>query len=142
MLEDASSEDSEDDDANNEKTIIEDDEWHEDDQSEDELIIDGVRIEESNEDFNFDTDVDQVQLAGVDTGDGDNGHPSIQLCDFKIVADNIDKNVRPSYQRINRQTVSLHYVHALAVYDRIDFLALSDVVPSSIHPLYYHLLLI
>jgi len=28
---------------------------------------------------------------------------------FKIVGDNVDKNLRPSFQRIDYQTVSLHY---------------------------------
>lgn len=141
LLDDVSSEDS-DDNGSNERTTDDDDVWHEphvDDELEDEMIMDGVQIEESNEGVNFDIDVDQLQLAEVDTGDVD-AHP-IQLCNFKIVADNIDKNIRPSYQRIDRQTVSLHYVHALAVCDRIDFSSLSDVVsdhvfidPSSLLP--------
>jgi len=38
---------------------------------------------------------------------------------FKIVGDNIDKNLRRSYQRCDRQTVSLHYFHSCAVGDRI-----------------------
>ena len=52
-----------------------------DDELVDQIIIDGVQIEESNEDVNFDTDVDQLQLAKVDTGD-DYAHP-IQLCNLK-----------------------------------------------------------
>ena len=51
---------------------------------------------------------------------------------FKLVGDNIDKNLRPSFQRLNKQTVSLHYFHTYAVADRIDFSTLSDVVPESI----------
>ena len=51
---------------------------------------------------------------------------------FKLVGDNIDKNLRPSFQRLNKQTISLHYFHTYAVADRIDFSTLSDVVPENI----------
>jgi len=36
---------------------------------------------------------------------------------FKIVGDNIDKNVRPSFQRAQHQTKSLHYFNSYAVRD-------------------------
>ena len=49
---------------------------------------------------------------------------------YKIVIDNIDKNVRPSYQRVDRSTLSFHYVHAYAAMDRVDFSGLSDVRPT------------
>lgn len=58
-------------------------------------------------------------------------------CGFKIVGDNIDKNIRPSYQRIDRQTQSLHYFHSFAVHDRIDLSTYSDqapTIPPSIDP--------
>ena len=48
------------------------------------------------------------------------------------MGDNIDKNLRRSYQRCDRQTVSLHYFHSCAVGDRIDFSQLSDVPPDSV----------
>ena len=51
---------------------------------------------------------------------------------FKIVGDNIDKNIRPSYQRCDRQTASLHYFHVCAVGDRIDFSSLPDFRPNSV----------
>ena len=51
---------------------------------------------------------------------------------FKIMGDNIDKNLRQSYQRCDRQTVSLHYFHSCAVGDRIDFSHLSDIAPESV----------
>ena len=51
-------------------------------------------------------------------------------CGFKIVGDNIDKNVRPSHQRLDRQTQSLHYFHSFAVRDRIDLSAYSDQPPA------------
>ena len=56
---------------------------------------------------------------------------------FKLVGDNIDKNVRASYQRIGHTTQSLHYFHSYALLDRIDFSGLSDAPPppSIVDPL-------
>ena len=39
---------------------------------------------------------------------------------FKIVGDNVDKDIRPSFQRIDYRTRSLHYFHAYAMLDRVD----------------------
>jgi len=49
---------------------------------------------------------------------------------FKIVGDNINKNIHFSYQRIGWTTLFIHYFHAYAVLDRVDFSGLSDVSPS------------
>ena len=38
---------------------------------------------------------------------------------YKLVGDNIDKTVRPSFERINSHFLSLHYYHTYAVLDRI-----------------------
>ena len=51
-------------------------------------------------------------------------------CGFKLVGDNIDKNVRPTHQCLDHQTKSLHYFHAYAVVDRIDLCELSDATPE------------
>ena len=51
---------------------------------------------------------------------------------YVVVGDNIDKNVRPSFQRHDRTTQSLHYFHSYAVLDRINVAGLSDDLPSSI----------
>lgn len=40
---------------------------------------------------------------------------------FKIVFDNIDKTIKPRHMTEDSQSVSLHYVQAYAVKDRIDF---------------------
>ena len=40
---------------------------------------------------------------------------------YKIVFDNIDKNIKPRFMRSDFQTRSLHYVNSYAVKDRIDF---------------------
>ena len=47
-------------------------------------------------------------------------------CGFVLVTDNIDKNIRRSYQREHCQTQSLHYCHTCAVKNRIDVSGLSD----------------
>ena len=49
---------------------------------------------------------------------------------FKIVGDNIDKNFRRSFQRVDFQTRSFHYFHSYAVLDRIDLSGYTDT-PSS-----------
>ena len=51
-------------------------------------------------------------------------------CGFRIVGDNIDKNVHRSFQRIEMQTQSLHYFHCYAVRDRIDLSGYSDCPPQ------------
>ena len=45
---------------------------------------------------------------------------------YKIVGDNIDKNFRRSFQRVDYQTRSFHYFHSYGVIDRVDFSGLSD----------------
>lgn len=49
---------------------------------------------------------------------------------FIIVGDNVDKNVRPSFQRADRKTESWHCFHSYAAYNRINISKLSDSVPS------------
>ena len=45
---------------------------------------------------------------------------------YKIVGDNLDKNIKPRYKRIDHQTQSLHFFHHFAVKDRIDLSSVSD----------------
>ena len=61
----------------------------------------------------------EVESTATSTSDG-----------FVIVGDNIDKNVRPSFQRIDRKTDSWHCFHSYAVYNRINVLNLKDSIPS------------
>ena len=46
---------------------------------------------------------------------------------FKIIGDNIDKNFRRRFQRIDYQTRSFHYFHSFAALDRVDLSGLSDL---------------
>ena len=45
---------------------------------------------------------------------------------FKLVGDNIDKNVRPRHQTLQRQTQSFHYFTSYAIKDRLDLSVMSD----------------
>ena len=51
---------------------------------------------------------------------------------FVVVGDNIDQNVRPSFQRGDFQTESWHCFHSYAVANRVDVTHLSDTAPSAI----------
>ena len=51
-------------------------------------------------------------------------------CGFKFVADNIDKNINPRFQRHEHRVKSLHHFHGYALRDRVDFSTLSDVAPA------------
>lgn len=55
---------------------------------------------------------------------------------YKIVIDNIDKNIKPRNMRVYAMTKSLHYVRIYSVKERIDFGKLSDVPPSGEKCLY------
>ncbi len=52
---------------------------------------------------------------------------------YKIVFDNIDKNVKPRFMRSDYQTHSLHCVHGYAVNDLVDFSEYSDVAPKEVN---------
>ena len=49
---------------------------------------------------------------------------------FVVTIDNLDMNVRPSFQRIDHVTKSYHFCHAYAVLNRIDTSTLEDGQPS------------
>ncbi len=52
---------------------------------------------------------------------------------FRIVGDNIDKNIKPRDMRLDHQTQSLHYFNSFALQDRIDLSPYSDS-PRRINP--------
>lgn len=49
---------------------------------------------------------------------------------FKIVGDNIDKNVRPQHQSVDTRTQSLHYFHAFAALDHVNLSLHSEIRPN------------
>ena len=48
---------------------------------------------------------------------------------YKLVGDNVDKNVKPSFQRLEMRGQSLHHFHFYGVKDRVPAVFLSDVTP-------------
>ena len=63
--------------------------------------------------------------------DHESHHPvshQLSISTFKLVGDNIDKNVKPRDMRAEHQTQSLHYFHSFAVKDRIDFSSLPNTI--------------
>lgn len=52
---------------------------------------------------------------------------------YKIVFDNIDKNVKPRFMRSEHQTRSLHYVQSYAVKDRVNFSSFSSEVRTEVN---------
>ena len=49
---------------------------------------------------------------------------------YKFVIDNIDKNVKPSFQRSEFDGKSFHHVHGYSVQDRVNTSVLRDRVPQ------------
>jgi len=96
-----------------------------------------LETNERPEDFCIDVDpIDDCSVAEGHSqevvAEGPLHEVSLGWAGFKIVGDNVDKNIWPSYQHVNHQTVSLHYFHSCAVGDRIDLSFLSDIAPSHI----------
>lgn len=113
-----------------------------------EQITDFPVTSSSDEDFSHDDDIEAVSLE--DTSDidfepasGNNSGYDVEreqrFC-YKIVGDNIDKNVRRSFQRVDATTKSLHCFHSYAVRDRVNTAGMSrepqtrTVCPQSILP--------
>ena len=65
--------------------------------------------------------------------------PDGVLCDgttctwsgYTIVGDNLDKDVKPRYRRIDKETQSLHFFQYYAVCDHINLAGVSDNSPKS-----------
>ena len=53
---------------------------------------------------------------------------------FKLVGDNIDKTIRPRFQRHDHQTQSLHHFASYAALDRVNMSTLSDKSPEPCQP--------
>lgn len=56
---------------------------------------------------------------------------SATFCGFVFVMDNVDKNVRPNFQRQNQGTRSYHFTHTYALQSRVDISGLSDDAPGT-----------
>ena len=73
------------------------------------------------------------EILGPCRNDGNHGTPADGMVwnGFKLVGDNIDKNYRQSFNRMNKKTTSIHYFHYYAVRDRIDLSACSEAPPTA-----------
>lgn len=60
-------------------------------------------------------------LADAEVAQSSALQPQSLNAGYKLVFDNIDKNVKPRYMRCDAQTKSLHYVQVYGVKDRIDY---------------------
>lgn len=49
---------------------------------------------------------------------------------YKFVGDNIDKNVKPRFQRQENRGMSLHHFHGYAIRDRLDLSSFSNQRPT------------
>ena len=52
---------------------------------------------------------------------------------YKLVFDNLDKNVKPRHMRTDNQTKSLHFVQSYATRDRVDFSRYSNEAPTEVN---------
>ena len=77
-------------------------------------------------DFSSDTSLDLDSFLGPQYQP-----PNPQFPTYRLVGDNIDKEVKPRNMTMEHQTRSLHYFHTYAVKDRIDLSAFSDDVPTT-----------
>ena len=66
-----------------------------------------------------------VQVTVVTETEG-----SLNWAGFKIVGDNLDKNIQRRHQTYERQTQSVHAFHYYGVVDRCDLSMLSDIAPT------------
>ena len=60
---------------------------------------------------------------------------NVETCfDHKFVIDNINKNIKPSFERNKHKGLSLHYVHGYAVKSGVSRFGLSNHPPSDCTP--------
>ena len=87
------------------------------------------------EDMNLDEehtshDESAIQLDSVEGEVYIDDKVSQPWCGFKLVGDNIDKNVHPRDETIERRSRSLHYFYVYAVLDQVDLSLFSDSFPT------------
>ena len=85
-------------------------------------------IDDEDSSSDFSVAIDDVDITDSEVYEND----ALQSSSYKVVGDNIDKNIRASFQRIDHQTKSVHYFHTFAAKDRIDFSNLSELTPHDI----------
>ena len=94
--------------------------------------FDDADFESANDNFLVYLEVDSTHEQEFEETDNIPPASTAVCTGYKIVGDNIDKNIRRTHQRIDRTTRSLHYFHMCAVKDRVDFSHLSDSRPTQV----------
>lgn len=87
---------------------------------------------DQEDEYLISTQFEQQQQSGIEEHNPEaevTEDLSNNWCGFKIVGDNIDKNVCRSFQRVDMQTQSMHHFHCYAIRDRVDLSASSDCPP-------------
>ena len=95
--------------------------------------VDMTEIEETANDDASNEDCDEEEESGPSRNTEDQSITTEHLLPwfgFKITGDNIDKNIRASFQRSDHGTVSLHHFHSFASRDRLDLSNFSDKDPD------------
>ena len=63
--------------------------------------------------------LDEPQVLPVSPNGESDGHHSQVWHGYKLVGDNIDRNVHPAFERKEHMTCSLHYFHSYGVLDEL-----------------------
>ena len=79
-----------------------------------------------DDDVDVSTDLD----GSASVSESENTDQSMNCPGYVIVIDNIDMNIRRSYQRVDRTTQSYHYCHGYAVRNKVSSTPLADHPPS------------
>ena len=73
---------------------------------------------------------DDVMIEDTEPMDDSSLDENLTWDGFRVIGDNLDKNVRPRFRRIDRGTQSLHFFHVYAAKDRVNLSNVTDS-PSS-----------
>ena len=111
-------------------TVDGDDDDNDDDNDDDGNPIDDISLNS----FTADYQLCESPIPAIPPCENNDHLPEITVppcVTYKIVGDNIDKNVSPKYMRAQKfRTVSHHMFHSFAVADRIDTSLLNDELES------------
>ena len=83
-------------------------------------------LDDIQDDKDVSTDLDEPSSSS----ESNNTDQSMNCNGYVMVIDNIDMNIRRSFQRVDRTTQSYHYCHGYAVRNRVNSTPLADHPPS------------
>ncbi|XP_064385649.1 uncharacterized protein LOC135334421 isoform X3 [Halichondria panicea] len=95
-------------------------------------------VEDNEVDENVADDLETSLIVDDPQNQSDQSQPTssstFTWTGFKFVGDNLDKRVKPRYQRADMRGHEGHYFHGFAVRDRIDMCRFSEEKPSRVEP--------